>query len=84
LAEAGIADFRFHDLRHTAATRTLRVYRDLRTVQKMLGHKSIATTLRYTRSAIEDVRAAMEAVETATAKPRLVNREAKNRSGSEG
>jgi integrase len=84
LTEAGVADFRFHDLRHTAATRTLRAFRDLKTVQRMLGHKSIATTLRYTRSAIEDVRAAMEAVETATAKPRVVNRGAKNQSSSEG
>jgi hypothetical protein len=29
----------------------------------MLGHNDIKTTLRYTRSALDDVRAAMEAVE---------------------
>lgn len=64
LKAAGIADFRFHDLRHTAGTRALHAHRNLKTVQRMLGHKNIATTLRYTRSDVEDVRAAMEAVET--------------------
>jgi integrase len=64
LRQAGIADFRFHDLRHTAGTRALHAHRNLKTVQRMLGHKNIATTLRYTRSDVEDVRAAMEAVET--------------------
>jgi integrase len=64
LQAAGITDFRFHDLRHTAGTRALHAHRNLKTVQRMLGHKNIATTLRYTRSDVEDVRAAMEAVET--------------------
>ena len=64
LEAAGVADFRFHDLRHTAGTRALHAHRNLKTVQRMLGHKNIATTLRYTRSDIEDVRTAMEAVET--------------------
>jgi integrase len=66
---AGIADFRFHDLRHTAATRALRAVGNLKTVQRMLGHKDISTTLRYTRSDTEDVRAAMEAVATAHPAP---------------
>lgn len=65
LIEAGIEDFRFHDLRHTAGTRALHAHRNLKTVQRMLGHKDIATTLRYTRSDVEDVRAAMESVEKA-------------------
>jgi integrase len=62
LEEAEIENFRFHDLRHTAGTRALRATGNLRTVQKMLGHKDIQTTLRYTASEIEDIRAAMEAV----------------------
>jgi integrase len=64
LAEAGIADFRFHDLRHTAATRLLRAGGNLRTVSRMLGHTSIATTVRYTRADLEDVRSAMVQAET--------------------
>jgi integrase len=63
LAEAGIQDFRFHDLRHTAATRTLRAVGNLETVRRMLGHTNIATTARYARSDIADVRAAMEQAE---------------------
>ncbi len=69
LAEAGIADFRFHDLRHSAATRTLRATGNLRQVQKMLGHSAIASTLRYEKSVIEDLRAAMEAAETTQIRP---------------
>lgn len=64
LDAAQISDFRFHDLRHTAATRALAAHRDLAAVRRMLGHKAIATTLRYTRTNLDDVRAAMEAVET--------------------
>ena len=71
LERAKIDDFRFHDLRHTAATRALRAHRNLKTVQRMLGHANIATTLRYTRSDIDDVRAAMEAVETQSSRSSL-------------
>lgn len=64
LAEAGIADFRFHDLRHTAATRTLNTPRgNLQLVQKMLGHKDISTTLRYTKTDLDGVLAAMDEAE---------------------
>jgi integrase len=63
LKEAKIQDFRYHDLRHSAGTRALRAHRNLKAVQHMLGHNDIKTTLRYTRSDVEDVRAAMEAVE---------------------
>jgi hypothetical protein len=50
----------------------------------MLGHKDIKTTLRYIRSDVADVRAAMEAVEKATLKPRAVREEAKKESSSTG
>jgi integrase len=58
---AGIEDFRFHDTRHTAATRVLRASRNLKVVQKMLGHASIETTARYAHVQLDDVREAMEA-----------------------
>lgn len=64
LTAAKVKDFRFHDLRHTAATRTLRASKNLRAVQKMLGHKSIVTTTRYTHADVDDVRDAMVAAET--------------------
>ncbi|KKM22533.1 hypothetical protein LCGC14_1624420 [marine sediment metagenome] len=64
LDRAGIEDFRWHDLRHTAATRTLRASGNLKAVKEMLGHADIASTSRYAHVVIDDVRAAMEAVES--------------------
>jgi integrase len=64
LGAAGVEDFRFHDLRHTAATRTLNTPRgNLQLVQKMLGHKDISTTLRYTKTDLDGVLAAMNEAE---------------------
>jgi integrase len=48
VAKAGIADFTFHDLRHTFASRLVRAGMNLPTVQALMGHKKIAMTLRYT------------------------------------
>ncbi|MDA2918961.1 site-specific integrase [Desulfobacterota bacterium AH_259_B03_O07] len=45
--EAGISGLRFHDLRHTAATRMLEVGHSIQTVSKILRHSSIVTTMRY-------------------------------------
>lgn len=61
LAAAGIEDFRFHDLRHDAATKTLRACGNLAVVQKMLGHADIASTARYAHVVKDDVASAMQA-----------------------
>ena len=44
---AGIEGVRFHDLRHTCATRLVRGRLELSEVSRVLGHTNIATTFRY-------------------------------------
>lgn len=46
-AEAGLLDVRFHDLRHTYATRLVAGGLALPQVSNALGHTSLATTFRY-------------------------------------
>lgn len=47
LRRAGIEDFRWHDLRHTTASRLVRAGVDISAVQEYLAHADIATTRRY-------------------------------------
>ena len=47
LKDADIQDFRFHDLRHTFASKLVTKGAPLYTVQKLLGHSSIDMTMRY-------------------------------------
>jgi site-specific recombinase XerD len=47
IRKVGIADFHWHDLRHTFASRLTMAGVGLRATQDALGHKSIAMTVRY-------------------------------------
>jgi len=47
LKTSGIAHCRFHDLRHTFASRLVMAGVDLVTIKELLGHKRIETTMRY-------------------------------------
>ena len=51
---------RFHDLRHTFATRLIEAGVDIITVQQLLGHHSVVVTQRYTHSGSETKRNAVE------------------------
>lgn len=48
--KAGLEDFRFHDLRHTAASRMAAAGADPFTLMKILGHSDIRMTARYTHA----------------------------------
>lgn len=61
LASAEIGDFRWHDLRHSFASKLLRLGVPLATISELLGHKSIETTSRhYAHLAIEQKASAVE------------------------
>ncbi len=47
LDAAKIADFTWHDLRHTFASRLAMAGVDLRTIQELMGHATLTMTLRY-------------------------------------
>lgn len=60
--KAKVQDFRFHDLRHTAATRLLRETGNLKLVQRLLRHEHITTTVKYAHADLDDLRSGMNRV----------------------
>ena len=66
LTGSKIQNFRWHDLRHTFASRLVMAGVPLRAVQMLLGHKRIETTLRYSHLSEPHLR---DAVERLTANP---------------
>ncbi|MEN2994231.1 MAG: site-specific integrase [Thermodesulfovibrio sp.] len=62
--KAGLKDFHFHDLRHTFASQLVMSGVDLKTVQELLGHKTINMTLRYAHLSEAHKKEAVKTLET--------------------
>jgi integrase len=60
---AGLEDVRFHDLRHTAATRLVTKHLPLSEVGRILGHTQANTTYRYVNANIETAKRAATLLE---------------------
>lgn len=61
LRRSGVKDYRFHDNRHTAATRLIRATGNLKMVQQLLGHGDVSVSSRYAHVTKDDLRDGMEA-----------------------
>jgi len=59
LRKAGITDFRFHDLRHTFASRLIQKGVDLYVIKELLNPTEITTTQRYAHLRIDNLRKAV-------------------------
>ncbi len=64
MKKAMINNFRWHDLRHTFATRLAQAGIDLYKVSKLLGHKDIKMTQRYTHHCPDSLRDGVEILDT--------------------
>ncbi len=60
--QARLDDFRIHDLRHSFATEAIRQGIALPIVSKLLGHSSLAMTMRYTHASNADIEAAADRI----------------------
>jgi integrase len=61
--KAGLKDVRFHDLRHTAATRLVGAHIPLSEVGRVLGHTHANTTYRYVNANVETAKRAAAALD---------------------
>jgi integrase/recombinase XerC len=73
-SEALPGEWTLHTLRHRFATRAYRGTRNLRAVQIILGHASVATTERYTAVDDGECRATMEAARYDERRVEAINR----------
>ena len=64
--KAGLADFRWHDCRHTFCSRLAMAGVPLKTIQVLAGHKVIAVTARYAHLAPNTLHTAVETITAAS------------------
>jgi integrase len=71
IRKAGIPAIRFHDLRHTAASRLRRAGADMDHIRKVLGHRGIQTTQGYVHYEAEQLRPILALLGTPAASTNL-------------
>jgi integrase len=64
LKKARVEGFRFHDLRHTFASRLAMAGKDLYVIQKLLGHREPRMVQRYAHHSVQSLRDGIEVLET--------------------
>jgi integrase len=73
VGEAGLEDFRFHDLRHTAASHLVMRGASLADVRAVLGHTDIKMTMRYAHLSPEHLRSAVARLDGLAAAPKATD-----------
>ncbi|GAC1676154.1 MAG: hypothetical protein PVS2B2_11670 [Candidatus Acidiferrum sp.] len=75
LRAAGIANFRWHDLRHTFASRLRQSGAPLGHIAELMGHKGLSMTRRYAHLSIANLHEAVSRISTDTPiAPELINK----------
>jgi len=63
LKKAEVEGFRWHDLRHSYASRLAQGGTDPYSIQRLMGHKTFTTTQRYAHHHVESLRRAIQSLE---------------------